>query len=394
MPQVTRFKPLERPTIDPRNEEALVAYGLDRVYSASGGRINDFSLSSPARVLIEGLAFAAAEFLYQANKVLESLEVQLLQTAGIQQKEGSAAVATLTFTLTAPLGNAFIIPAGYECKAGDRTFSTDELLLIPSGSISGSVNATCTTLGTEGNVGKFAINQLTQPLAFLGSVTNTTAASGGSNGETIEDTKARAFASFRRRGLVSGEDYEQEVRSLLGESSVAIAIGNLSADRTAVEKGVVHIFALNGDGSALNGAQQSDLQQRLKVKTHLTIEVYVSNLEIIEMSVQVVAQVLSGENPEAIAIAINRELTSYLSPSGGAGIGETVLVKELEYVIRSVPGVDYVQSATIGGWLETLYSSNFAIPNRWSAPRLRSFVCTLVQSGEEYIYAFGDGDPD
>jgi uncharacterized phage protein gp47/JayE len=394
MPQVTRFKPLTRPTIDPRNEEALVQYGMDRVYSSSGGRINDFSASSPARVLIEGLAFAAAEFLYQANKVLDSLEIQLLQTAGIQQKEGSAAVGTLTFTLTAPLGNVFSIPAGYECKASDRTFSTDELLLIPAGAISGTVAATCTTLGTEGNVGAYAINQLTQPLAFLGNVTNIAAASGGSDGETIEDTKARAFASFRRRGLVSGEDYEQEVRGLLGESSVAIAIGNLSADRTAVEKGVVHIFALNGDGSALNSAQQSDLQQRLQTKTHLTIGVYVSNLEIIDTSVQIVAQILAGENPEAIAIALNRELTAYLSPGGGVGIGETVLVKEIEYIIRSVPGIDYVQAATIGGWLETLYSSNFAIPNRWSAPRMRSFVCTLVQSGEEYIYAFGDGDPD
>lgn len=116
MPQVTRFKPLTRPTIDPRNEEALVQYGMDRVYSSSGGRINDFSASAPARVLIEGLAFAAAEFLYQANKVLDSIEIQLLQTAGIQQKEGSAAVATLTFTLTAPLGMSSVFQRGMSAK--------------------------------------------------------------------------------------------------------------------------------------------------------------------------------------------------------------------------------------------------------------------------------------
>ncbi|NJR40956.1 MAG: hypothetical protein HC781_21605 [Leptolyngbyaceae cyanobacterium CSU_1_4] len=242
---ITRFTPLEAPILDPRNEEKLVEMAIERVFLASGGRINDFSTSSPVRALIEGQAFSAAEHLFWANQFVEAVSIQVLQIAGVQRRLGTTSQTILTFTLTAPLASPFTVPQGYLVKdrSGKITFATDEVLIISAGQVAGQVSATCTELGKQGDVGTYSLVQLTQPLAFLQSVTNIQGATGGTDPETIEQTKARGFASLRRRGLVSADDYQEETKSLLGLGSVAHCIGNRSADRISYQLGTAHVFA-------------------------------------------------------------------------------------------------------------------------------------------------------
>ncbi|HEY9735481.1 MAG TPA: hypothetical protein V6D06_04335, partial [Trichocoleus sp.] len=111
---LTKFTPLAAPLLDPRNEAALVEYALDRVFTASGGQLNDFSPSSPARALLEGQAFAGAELLFYLNQLPEAAAIAFLQIAGIQRILGTKAAVTLTVTITQLLGSTFTLPAGYE----------------------------------------------------------------------------------------------------------------------------------------------------------------------------------------------------------------------------------------------------------------------------------------
>ncbi len=391
---LTRFTPLESPTIDDRSEADLVERAIAVVYAGSGGLLNDFSTSSPARALIEGQAFAAAELLYRVNKLPDALAIAYLRIAGIQQRLGSGAQTTLTFTLTAPLSGVFTIPAGYQVRnvSTRLNFATDAILIISAGQISGTVLATCTETGTKGNFAAYTLRELTQPLAFLGAVTNTVPATGGTDAETMEEVKARAFAAIRRRGLVSADDYQEETKALLGAGSVAHCIGNLAADGISYRLGSAHVFCLNQDGSLLNTPQLSEVQGALQRRSHVSIVVYTSNVALFEIDLYVIAKLIPGTNPQSISNAIYQSLKDYLSP-GKLPLGETIVLKELEYLVRNA-GVDYVQSVTMGEFLHPRSGTNLKLPQAYSAARLKSVGVELVGADASYTQFYGQGDPD
>ncbi|NDC40619.1 MAG: hypothetical protein EBZ77_03570 [Chitinophagia bacterium] len=389
----TNITPLVIPTLDPRTEATLVEYALDRVYTASGGTLNSFAASSPARALIEGQAFAGAELLYYLNQLPEAMALAYLQIAGIQQILGTSAIATLTFTLTAPLTTAYTIPIGYEVStSGNLKFTTDTNLIISAGNISGTVTATAAAIGSTYNVGAYTITRLSQALAYLASVTNTEPASGGTDGETVDQTKSRAFAAIRRRGLISADDYEEETRSLLGPGSIAKAIGNLAADKVSTRAGSVHVFCLNPDGQTLSTAQLGTIQAALQAKSNITIAVYTSSVDVQDITVRVVAKLPSGQNPQTLADDINDKLSAYLKP-GNLPLGETILVKELEYLVR-LSGVETVQSVILGLVNQSQLAANLALPYSYSAGNMLDLVVELVDGSSIFSYAYGQGDPD
>lgn len=389
----TNITPLVVPTLDPRTEASLVEYALDRVYTASGGTLNSFAASSPARALIEGQAFAGAELLYYLNQLPEAMALAYLQIAGIQQILGTSATVTLTFTLTAPLTTAYTVPIGYEVStAGGLRFTTNTNLVISAGNISGTVAATAAAIGSTYNVGSYTITRLSQALAYLAGVTNTESATGGTDGETVEQTKSRAFAAIRRRGLVSADDYEEETRSLLGAGSIAKAIGNLAADKVSVRAGSVHVFCLNPNGEALSTAQLASVQSALQAKSNITIAVYASNVDVQDITVRVVAKLPSGQNPQTLADDINDKLSAYLKP-GNLALGETILVKELEYLVR-LSGVETVQSVILGLVGQSQLATNLALPYDYSAGNMLDLTVELVDGANLFSYAYGQGDED
>jgi uncharacterized phage protein gp47/JayE len=151
------------------------------------------------------------------------------------------------------LATPFTLSAGYIVKArSGLEFATDSVLVIPAGAISGTVSATSTALingvqqtavGSRYNVPAQSIELLTESRAFLQSVTNLEAASGGTDAETLDQTRSRGFAALRRRNvLCSADDYEQAAQTYLGAGSTAIAVGNLASDRFTEEVGAVHIL--------------------------------------------------------------------------------------------------------------------------------------------------------
>ena len=392
-----KFVPLQSPGLDPRNEEQLVALAVDRVYTASGNRLNDISTSSPARALIEGQAFAGAELLYYVNQLPEAMAIEFLKIAGIYRRLGTSSVVQLTFTLSAPLSTPFTVPAGYNAKTSSNlTFATDTSLVIPAGQISGAITATCTTAGLATNTGAYTIRSLTQPLAFLASVTNLTAATGGQDAETISDVKSRAFASLRRRGLVTADDYEQEAKAFLGAASVAFCLGNLAADKINYQLGTAHVFCLNADGSLLGAGQLITLQRALQKRSHVAATVYVSNIDVVEVDVSVIASMQAGLDSASVSLDIFTALSSYLKP-GSLPLGETIILKEVEHLARGVTGLLYVRSVAMAQTLTPLLGSDFPLRYSYSAANLKLLTVTLSDGTNSFVHAYSltrAGDPD
>lgn len=393
---VIKFEPIEAPVLDPRNEKELVELALDRLYVASGGTINDFGPHAPARALTEGLCFAIAELLYYANQLPEAMAINFLQIVGVQRRLGTPAQAMLRVELIEPLDNPFVIPAGFVVltNSGRLMFTLDSQLLINPGSTQGDVPCTCTELGTKGNVAVNVINRTPQKLAYLKSIFNPAAASGGTDEESIGEVKSRGFQAIRRRGLISKADYEEEVISLLGPGAIALAKGNLGADGQTYAENNIHVFALNADGALLNNAQALDIRDRLRQKSLMTVAdfVWVSSLVYAPIHTEVIAKVLPNTSPAAVAEAIYQQLREYFKP-GKYPPGEAIILKELEYQVRLSQGIQYLHSVTIGDTYNQPYAPvNFPLPLAHSIPEFRSVSCILQGSDRDYRYIKGNPD--
>jgi phage-related baseplate assembly protein len=106
-----------------------------------------------------------------------------------------AAQTLLTFTLSAPLEYAALIPMGKEVTGGDNVFfrvtRTGE---IPIGEIEVTLPAVCTQSGSVGNQYPIGIlNTIVQPLPFTPSVRNISPASGGVDEESDQSLAERTF---------------------------------------------------------------------------------------------------------------------------------------------------------------------------------------------------------
>lgn len=367
----TRYEPLPNPVLDPRNERELVELALTRTYERSDRTLNDFSPASVLRIFAEMMAFAVAELLFYINKLPFAFVIQFLQIQGIQRRLGSPAVVSLRFSLSQAVTEAQIIPKGTPVLTADRRrkFLTDIQLVIPAGQTFGIVAATCTTIGEGGNLPPYSINQLLQSLPYLASVTNLEASTGGSGAETLKETQTRAMLALRRRGLISKDDFENKVRAILGQGSVALAVGNLGEDGLSFFLGCVHIFALNADGSQPNQTQKDALKAQLRPLTQVGIELFVSAIDVRPVTISIVVRIVSGSDPQVVASAIGTNLRNFLAP-GKLPSGEALLIDDLRHQTRTASGVQFVESVAIGESPESVLTSNFPLKYPYSIAKI------------------------
>lgn len=162
--------------------------------------------------------------------------------ARVERLPASTAITTLEFTLSQTLGEAYIIPAGFEVTNGTITFATIEQLVIPAGELTGATLAHCTTAGAVGN-GLFAeqINTIVTPMPFLASAKNITQTTGGADVESDADYADRirlAPNSYSVAGPTKAYEYHAY--------SVSSSIIDVSI--TSPSAGKVNIYPLLENG--------------------------------------------------------------------------------------------------------------------------------------------------
>lgn len=382
--------PLDDVVLDQRNEEDLVSQAQVRVFNASSGQLNDFSENSPVAALIQGQAFAASELLFYVNKLPLALVVKFLKLTGVEQSLGTKAVTTLNFTLTAPQNTPFTIPEGFEVvdSSGTYSFFTDANLVIPPGLISGSVTASAEEVGSAYNLSAYTIVSPTQPLSFLSQVTNVQAASGGTDAETLDQTIARGLTELRVRSLVSADDFEIAAETILGQGSVAKAIGLLSKDKTETELGAVHLFLLNANQEPANDAQINLVSSSLSRRIQLGTSLYISPMELLNISGSLIARLTPGANVDQVVADLWEAYQNYLNPSTYP-VGQDIVMNEVEYHLRLTGGVINIQTLSLNG-----SPTNIAIPNDYTLPFPYSLFIQLVDDrGVIYESVRGAGEP-
>ena len=143
------------------------------------------------KILAYLLVMNAANMNYAANQNLASRASgsnldALAEIFNDESRPGQTyAGVQLTFTITEAQEELDItIPAGTRVTNSDNLvyFSTDEDLVIVHGTTSGTVHATCETIGTVGNnVNPGELTKLVDTFPYFDEVTNPTASGGGSD---------------------------------------------------------------------------------------------------------------------------------------------------------------------------------------------------------------------
>lgn len=266
---MARYAPLPSVDIDPRNEAQLVQQASQRVYEASGQTLNDFSAGNPLAALLEGMAFAQGEFLFQANQLPQSILIEWLGPfLGAMRRLGTPAVARLTLTVppsdtstTIPSGTAFTTDSNL--TGGEAfTFVTDADVTIPAGESVGYASVASQYVGSIYNAPANSITGVSATEINGISVTNPLPATGGSDVETYPEVQERFFTLIRRRNPVSTEDWQDFFTDFYGvgtQTSVQPNRPNQGTYNYVTDylraNGQVSFFVLGPDGVELNQTQ-------------------------------------------------------------------------------------------------------------------------------------------
>jgi predicted phage baseplate assembly protein len=225
------------------------------------------------------------------------------------------------------------------------------------------VHAYRTGGGRKGNVSARSLSVLKSSIPFVARVENRRAASGGVDGEDIENAKVRGPIRLRTRGrAVTTEDFEHIAREAAPEVARirAVAAGD-GSDAGAVRVLVVP-SAATSDGGWLRFEQLVPGEETLQAITDRLEEARVIGTRaIVEppvyRGVTVVAKLRARprQNPNRLQDEALRALYSYFDPiSGGPEgtgwpFGRPVNVGEVYSVLQGIRGTELVEDARLFG---------------------------------------------
>ena len=151
----------------PGDERRIFGEALVSVIVAALSKANDASRQTLLR--------------HARGQVLDAIGERL----GVERIAATPATTTVKFTLSAAQDHAITIPSMTRVTSdGSLYFATDEACAIPSGETVGTVTASCQTAGAAGNgLLPGTLTTLVDLQPYVQTVTNTTATTGGDDGE-------------------------------------------------------------------------------------------------------------------------------------------------------------------------------------------------------------------
>jgi hypothetical protein len=334
-------------------------------------------------VLIEALGLEMAEAIVAINRLPGALLETLLRLAGIARDFGAAPTAQVQITCADSLGHT--IPPGTRMYLPTTNGSGVVVMLveppgleIPSGSSTGVVSVI-------GDVFTDSVNglpvgttlQMVSPLPFIESVVLVTPTADGRNPESTEDWRDRGVARLSRlsEALVLPRHFEA---AALENPNVArvVAVDNNDPTTSGVGDDPGHItVAVLGDGGAnLSEATKLEIQQALQAQAAAQLDVHVSDIQIVDVTVQVGLTLVNAVDPDAVTQAVVDAIDAYIDPLTWS-YGRTIRRNEIISLVDQVPGVDWVDSVTIPG---ANTNGDYMLPLAAAVPRINPGGITVT----------------
>ncbi len=297
--------------VDAATVEAGIIAGYERAAKrtlAQGDPVRLFLLSVASEIcgLRAEVNIAAQNNLlsYAQGTYLDSLGAYF----GVARLAPVPAKGTFKFTLSTGLADDVLIPAGTEVTNGTVTFATDDDAVILAGTLTASVDATCTEPGTIGNgYSAGQIGTMVEPVAYVAEAVNVTTTADGADVETDEALAKRvqlAPNSFSSAGPRKAYVYHAY--------SASPAIIDVSVDSPT--PGIVNVYLLTTGGQLPSTALCNDVLAALSAEDvrPLTDEVHVYAPEAVTFSVvldywiSVSDQARVAEIQQAVTVAVEQ----------------------------------------------------------------------------------------
>jgi predicted phage baseplate assembly protein len=215
--------------------------------------------------------------------------------------------------------------------------------------------------GVVGNLGAQTLTVLKSSIPYVARVGNRTAASGGLDQEQLAAAKLRAPHMLRTRTrAVTAEDFEYLAR----QASQAVARARCIQARTegsdAPPSGTVEVLIVPAvSGRVTPQALQpppeliEEVRRYLDARRLLGTTLVVDSPAYVGMAVEATVVVARHASAERVRQAVNERLARYVDPLTGGPeatgwpFGRDLYLSEVLTIIQSVPGVEYVQDATL-----------------------------------------------
>lgn len=257
---------------------------------------------------------------------------------GITRKPGTAASVTLTFTGSA----GTTVPAGTLCVTQDGLgFATDEDLTLGEDG-RGTVTATADAVGTAYNVPAGAIVSTQQAVSGVTSLTNETAAVGGTDPESDAALFARLDA-YKKTPPTSGNDrhYHQWALEVNG-------VGAASVIRCWDGPGTVKVIIADMELKPVTEELRAEVAAYIETQRPVTAEVTVESAAGVPVEVSVTV----STDGTVFKLDTEQELTEQLAEYLGEIAfteGAEVVYNRVLALVMGLPGVTDCSGLTVNG---------------------------------------------
>lgn len=237
---------------------------------------------------------------YAEDDVLDHMGLEV----STERLPATAAKTIMAFILEPDRVDTLLIPKDTLFLVGENTyFATDNEVLVPVGTNTVTVPATCTELGESGNgylIGE--ISTLVNPLPWVNSVQNTTISSGGADIESDD-----AYAERIRLAPESFSVAGPEGAYIYWAKAFSQDIADVKVDSPSA--GIVDIRILMKDGRLPSSAEITYLENKLMTKDIRPLTDLIQVSSPTEVSYDAVVDYWISKSNESIATIISQQVS-------------------------------------------------------------------------------------
>lgn len=321
-------------------------------------------------MLAETFAVGSADLSAYINRVPAGVLEGLIDLFGETRSSGVKATGTVDVVMVDTAG--YTLPAGtpvaYTSSTPALVYVTDSDLVVSSGSSTGSVAVTATTVGAAHNtVAGSADLQILSTVSFVSTVAfNSAGPSGGADAEsdtTYLERVTNKFATYSSALTTTGQirtsvldnftstvyrcavyDKERYLDRAVSSTTehpgyVLVAVGDQNTNNSTG----------NFSDVTVTSAEIANIRTHLEDRVPAGLQIDIMSAEVVSVSVTASVKAVSGSDTGVVETAISNALSAYLDPNNWDWTKEKVRVNEVIALIDGVVGVDYVESVSLAG---------------------------------------------